>query len=364
MLTLFDHTKSELSDWCKGLDVSPRHADELMRSLYKKYDLSPWETSKNLPRIFAERGPSEFCEIKIAQDAALESQYDGSVKFLWRLDDGSLIESVLMPEKSRITLCVSSQVGCAQACTFCHTGRMGLKRNLTAGEIVAQVYFANAWIRENTEWLVRNRLPTGYLTTNIVFMGMGEPLDNVANVIQSIRIVTDPLGLAIGMRHISVSTAGHLDGMRIILEKLPQVRLALSLHSPFEGERSKIMPINRKWPLREVLEALRFDANVQKNGLLIQYTLIRGVNDSVEHAKALQEILQGIPTKINLIPLNEIEPSRFQSPDPMNVQAFQDVLYKAGMRTMVRYSKGQDIAGACGQLAVILSEAKDLRASS
>jgi 23S rRNA (adenine2503-C2)-methyltransferase len=256
-----------------------------------------------------------------------------------------------MPEARRLTLCLSSQVGCAQACVFCHTGRMGLKRNLSAGEIVAQVITADRWLRAHPEWFARTRLGAGAArmrVTNIVFMGMGEPLDNVDAVADAVGILASPYGLALGWRRISVSTAGHLDGIEAISARIPGVRLALSVHSVDDAKRSKIMPINRRWPLATVIARLR----ELRADVLFQYTMIQGVNDSLEEAAALVALTRGLDAKVNLIPLNPVGPSRLVAPSADAIQAFRDVLHHAGVRVMVRYSKGQDIAAACGQLVI------------
>jgi len=291
-----------------------------------------------------------FGDAQMSVQSEYESAYDGSVKFLVTLADHNKIEMVLMPESKRVTLCVSSQVGCAQGCNFCHTGRMGLIRNLSTAEIVGQLWLANQWISDHPAWLGKNRLPELQRVTNIVFMGMGEPLDNVEAVGRSISILTDVYGPNIALRRISVSTAGHLEGLERLLEIHPDVRLAISVHSPSSVERSRIMPINRRWPLEELLDRLRAKPNLQKNGLLLQYTLIAGVNDSLEAADKLLEITSGLNVKINLIPLNPVGPSRFRAPAVERIEAFRDRIYDAGIRVLVRYSKGQDIAAACGQL--------------
>jgi 23S rRNA (adenine2503-C2)-methyltransferase len=229
---------------------------------------------------------------------------------------------------------------------------MGLARNLSTAEIVGQVWVANRWISENSGWLTERRLPNFMKVTNVVFMGMGEPLDNVESVANAITILTDPYGPHIAKRRISVSTAGHLDGLEEILKIHPDVRLALSVHSPENSERSKIMPINRKWPLKDILDKLRSLPIQQKQGLLLQYTLISGVNDSDEHAAKLIDLINDMNVKVNLIPLNPVGPSRLKGPTMDRVVQFRDKIYGAGVRVLVRYSKGQDIAAACGQLVV------------
>lgn len=313
--------------------------------------LAPWGRP-GLPKNLSHKFDQEFTPAKPEIISHHQSRYDASVKFVVALHDGSKVEMVLMPESKRVTLCVSSQVGCAQGCIFCHTGRMGLLRNLEASEIVGQVWMANQWIKDNPEWLRLTRLPPLQKITNIVFMGMGEPLDNVSAVAKAITILTNPYGMNIAKRKISVSTAGHLDGLEEMLTIHPDVRLAISVHSAFETERSKIMPINRRWPLTKLVDMLKDLPTQKENGLLLQYTLISGVNDSEEHARELVKLFNGMNVKINIIPLNPVGPSRLKGPDTGKLEAFRDEIYKSGMRVMIRYSKGQDIGGACGQLVV------------
>ncbi len=347
--SFFGLSRAELEQDCRLLGVSGVHATDLFRSAYKEFNARPW-SRPSLPKSYSEGCETRFSQIMPSIASQQVSQYDGSVKFAVQLQDKNLVEAVLMPESKRVTLCISSQVGCAQGCVFCHTGRMGLLRNLDAAEIVGQVWLANRWIKDNPEWLISNRLPSGQGITNVVFMGMGEPLDNAVNVAQAITIMTDPFGMNLAKRRVSVSTAGHLDGLDQLIKIHPDVRLAVSVHSAFESERSKIMPINRRWSLADLFERLKSIDSLQKNGLLIQYTLIHGVNDSETHANKLIEITNGMNVKINIIPLNPVGPSRLRGPDVDRLEAFRDQIFKSGLRVMVRYSKGQDIAAACGQL--------------
>ncbi len=349
MRNFYSITRHELERRCRETGLPEIHASTLFKSAYKTLSDDPLG-APSLPHKMRSAVGDDL-EVRLPSATKIQvSRYDQSVKFLFEMVDGSLVESVLMPERRRVTLCVSSQVGCRQACTFCHTGRMGLRRNLEAGEIVSQLVAANRWIASHPNWLVDLGLPPLQRVTNIVFMGMGEPLDNVDAVADAITIMTDPLGSGLALRRISVSTAGHLEGLAQMLSRHPDVRLAISIHSPFDAERSKIMPINRRWPLLDVLTALR-EAQTQINhGILIQYTMIRGVNDSLRHAEELVRITAGLKVKVNLIPLNEIDPSRFASPAATAIEAFRDHLHHSGLRVMIRYSKGQDISAACGQL--------------
>lgn len=344
-------TRQALADHCRSQGLSEVHAKDLFRRAYKDLSQEPW-TMPGLPRKLAQELAATLTAEAPSFGEARASGYDSSVKFRVDLADRSQVESVLMPEKQRITLCLSSQVGCAQGCVFCHTGRMGLKRHLSTDEIVGQVVAANLWMAAHPEWRQRARISEKARITNIVFMGMGEPLDNVEAVIQSLAILTDPYGLALGLGRISVSTAGHLEGIERLLDAVPRVRLALSVHSTDDLKRSKIMPINRRWPLAKVLERLRERLGPQGTPLMLQYTMIKGVNDSPEEAHRLADLVKGLCAKINLIPLNEVSATRLSAPDPEIIQAFRDILHQRGLRVMVRYSKGQDIGAACGQLIV------------
>ncbi len=345
-------TSKHLAQTLAGLGIAGIHARTIFRRMYKDLAAEPW-SDPTLPRNLADywrsHGRMELPKIK----KALRSGYDQSIKFLCELHDGSEIEAVLMPEKARLTLCLSSQVGCAQGCVFCHTGRMGLIRNLSVAEIVGQLLLAEHWLLANPDWTEAVRLPPNARISNVVFMGMGEPLDNVEAVSEAVSIMTDPYGLALGLAHISVSTAGHLDGIKQLYANHPKARLALSVHSAFDQKRSRIMPINRRWPLAEVVAWLREHLGADGPPVMFQYTMIAGVNDSHDDAQALLELTSGLNAKINLIPLNDVATSRLAAPVPERIQAFRDHLHRHGVRVMVRYSKGQDIAAACGQLVAL-----------
>lgn len=353
MLDFYDLSLNETEALCAAGSFSLQHAKTLYRSAYKGLSLAPWQ-AETLPKDLAEELAVAYSCHSVQIHRESLSKYDGTVKFLVRLHDGALIESVLMPEKQRITLCVSTQVGCAQACSFCHTGRMGLKRNLSAGEIVAQVVLARRWVEQHPSWREERGYAGTMTVSNLVFMGMGEPLDNIEAVKKSLRILCEPLGLNLALRKISVSTAGHLDGLKALLQDFPHVALALSLHATSDRERSQLMPINRRWPIAEVLAYLRsfYENQGSDRSVLIQYTVIKGVNDQPEHAERMIAMLEGLPVKVNLIPLNVVGPSRFKGPEPDALERFRDRLHAAGLRVMVRYSKGQDIDAACGQLVV------------
>ncbi len=321
------------------MGISPSHVKGIYKELYQPK--AAIKTSQTLPASLASILALSSEAGLLNVEKSLHSELDGSTKFLFRLADGQLIESVLMPEKTRMTLCISSQVGCKRACAFCDTGRMGLIRNLSTQEIVSQVMSANHFLKDK-----------GERVTNIVFMGMGEPLDNLENVQKSIQIFSDPWGLNLAPRKITLSTAGNLAGLKQFCEETRGVGIALSLHASSPQKRSRLMPINREFPIEEVLAFLTSYAEKQNRQILIQYTLIAGQNDSLEDANALCAMLSGVPVKVNIIPFNDFSTTRFSRPSIEQVFNFSKILLENGIATMVRFSKGQDIQAACGQLAL------------
>lgn len=352
-LDLYGCKRKDIEQWLKNRGFSSVHAKAVFNWIYRPYDHQQ-HVKKQLPAKVCSALEDSSWRPDFVEEDRKESRYDGTIKFVLSLKDAYKIEMVLMPEKTRWTLCVSSQVGCAQACSFCHTGRMGLKRDLSASEIVGQVQYANEWLRANPEWGAKysGQKIDQQVVDNVVFMGMGEPLDNVEQVIRAIEILTDQNGLAIFPRKITVSTAGHLDGLKVLNKSGLSVGLAFSLHAVESTKRSQLMPINKRFPLEEVISYLREYQQQKNRSVFIQYTVIAGVNDSAQHAIGLVKLLQGINVKVNLIPLNPIDPARFQSPNQESLQQFQTILFDSGIRCMIRYSKGQDIVAACGQLVV------------
>jgi 23S rRNA (adenine2503-C2)-methyltransferase len=293
-------------------------------------------------------------DVPLRLEHTFQSRLDGSVKFVFALESGRLIESVYIPENGRNTLCVSSQVGCAQGCHFCQTGRMGLLQNLSAAEIVGQVLAVNNWLCE----AIPNQSPNqASKITNVVFMGMGEPLDNLTEVVRAIHILTDEQGLRLSPNRVTVSTVGLVKPLEEFL-KLNLCSLALSLHNPICEERSRIIPTNKSNSISEVINVLRKHLPATGRTLFVQYTLLRGANDTQRHADAFVELLQGIPFKVNLIPLNEHRGTGYRRPSLDGVRAFQAQLKQKGIVTTVRLSKGRDIEAACGQLIQDLTACK------
>jgi 23S rRNA (adenine2503-C2)-methyltransferase len=273
-------------------------------------------------------------------DSMVECSRDGAVKFAFRLDDGQLIESVLIPEEDRNTLCVSSQVGCAMGCSFCLTGTMGFRRNLTTAEIINQVCAVRDWA------LAHDKGPL----TNIVFMGMGEPLANFDHLLDAIAILTEQRGLDFSNRRITVSTCGLVPQMRELGEQT-DVNLAVSLHAANDAVRSRLMPINKRYPIAELIEACRTYRQKRRKRIMFEYTLLEGINDSDADAVQLAELLSEVPCKINLLAVNPAGDNAFRSPGEERVLRFQKILRDRGFTVFIRTSRGEDISAACGQLA-------------
>jgi 23S rRNA (adenine2503-C2)-methyltransferase len=263
---------------------------------------------------------------------------DGTRKLLLRLQDKESIESVLIDEGERLTLCLSSQVGCGYGCSFCLTGRDGFRRHLTAGEIVDQICVA------------RKELGEGERLTNLVFMGMGEPLANLEQVLKALTIITSDHGLNFSTRRITLSTVGLIPEM-LKLSSLFPIKLAVSLHAADNETRSLIMPINRRYPLEELLNACRSLELPRRNRITFEYLLLGGVNDSPEAARKLAKLLRGLRAKINIILFNEYPGAKFKAPSPSNVEEFQKILREKHFTATVRQSRGAGIMAACGQLS-------------
>jgi len=288
------------------------------------------------------------CRISSPPVEKEEVSHDGTEKFLFRLEDGEAVESVLIPEEARRTLCVSTQVGCALSCAFCATGASGFRRNMTSAEIIHQACFAARRLAERGERL-----------TNVVFMGMGEPLENVPELSRAIEILLSPFGFGMSGKRVTVSTAGIVPAMRELAKRYP-VSFAVSLNAASEGVRSRLMPVNRKYPLQEVVAEMRRIPLRSGRQVTVEYVLLSGVNDSPPEAEALARLLSGARIKVNLIPVNPHEHGDFRPPSPASVDRFRNILMAAGVRTITRERRGADIRAACGQLRYASA---DLRAT-
>ena len=328
---------SELEDLAAALGASRYRGRQVATWIYRKgvFDL---EAMTDLPKDFRERLALGAC-IAVPEPERVEPSRDGSRKLVFVLGDGSRVSSVLMPDDDRMTLCVSTQVGCGFECRFCLTGVMGLERNLTPGEIVGQVLAAN------------RLLAPGQRVTHIVFMGMGEPLANFAALVTSLRILSDArLGVGYSPRRITVSTVGLVPGIEKLGRENLKVNLAVSLHAATDQARERLMPVNRSFDLAALMAALRRYPLAPRQRLFFEYVLLDGVNDTPEEARRLAQLLRGLRAKVNLIPFNDWEGAEFHRPPLPRILAFQSVLLDAGITTTVRWSKGEDIGAACGQL--------------
>lgn len=287
---------------------------------------------------------SEIATIHAPEIIMEQHSDDGTRKWLLRLDSGNSIETVFIPEAGRGTLCVSSQVGCALECGFCSTARQGFNRNLSSDEIIAQIWVANKAL---------GRDPKGNrVITNVVLMGMGEPLLNFDNVVEAIHIMLEDNAYGLSKRRVTISTAGVVPALKK-LRKECDVSLAISLHAPNDNIRNKIVPLNKKYPISELLEACRyyFDGDTKLKQFTIEYVMLAGVNDSVEQARELARLLKALPCKINLIPFNPFPNSGYQCSKTQVINRFRDILQRAGYITVTRKTRGGDIDAACGQLA-------------
>jgi 23S rRNA (adenine2503-C2)-methyltransferase len=299
-------------------------------------------------RWFRER-LAERARISTPEIARVDTSTDGTQKILLRLEDGALIETVLIPDGERLTLCISSQVGCALGCRFCATGTMGLTRHMRPGEIVSQVLAAQELLLGPEQG--RKADPHARPVTNIVMMGMGEPLHNYDGTLAALRILTDETAFDYAPARITVSTVGLVPQMLALGEAIP-VRLAVSLHAGDPATRRDLMPIDRRYPMEEVLAACRQFPLKTRERITFEYTLLRGVNDREEDATNLAAALDGLRCKVNLLAFNEHEGAPFERPDDAAVVAFSERLRALGVEAFVRTTRGRDIAAACGQLAV------------
>lgn len=338
----------ELSSWLTESGYQPYHAKQIFKWVYEKFILS-WDEmtnlSKDLRKKLADRYRLPTLElVKITPSADSET-----FKFLWKLSEGSLVESVLILSGHRRTVCVSSQVGCPVKCAFCASGKAGFVRNLRPAEIIEQVLHINAWLRTREEKV-----------SHVVFMGMGEPFKNYDAVVQSILCLSDPQGLNISQRRITVSTVGITEGIRRFTQEGLKVSLVLSLHAPNQKVRQKIIPYARKYPLDEILAAMDEFSLKTKRDVTYEYILLAGINDHPDHAFELANMLKGKQCTVNLIPYNPVAGLRLVRPDHKNIKQFRAVLFGSKIVNTCRYTKGDDIAAACGQLA--LQHKEDLEA--
>lgn len=332
---------SELANWLEEQEEKKFHAAQIFDWVYSK-GVTAWEGMSNLSKGLRQKLAGSFRFPVLECVKVTESNDNQTFKFLWKMRDQSLVESVLILSGDRRTVCVSSQVGCPAKCAFCASGKQGFYRNLRPCEIVEQVLHINNWLR-----------PRGERVSHIVYMGMGEPFKNYDSVVQSIRFICAPECMNISQRRVTVSTVGIVEGIRrLSVEENLHVNLVLSLHAPNQHVRQKIIPYARKYPLDTILTAMDDYSEKTKRDITYEYTLLAGINDSPEHAFELANLLRGKQCTVNLIPYNPVAGLRLRRPDRKSIKQFRSVLYGCKIVNTCRYTKGDDISAACGQLAM------------
>lgn len=345
--SLHDLTLPELEALLMQSEVRPIHARSLFKAMHRGQATNLTESENFLPPL--QRWIQTYCgpggwtlDVPVASSEAHSS--DGwTRKYLLELTDRTSVETVLMGYPGRFTACLSTQVGCAMGCVFCATGQMGFTRNLRPGEIVAQVLYVQRELK---------RL-NGESLRNLVLMGMGEPLHNFDSVMQALEIITDTKGINIGPGKISISTVGHVPGILKLARHPKRYHLAVSLHGATDEERSALIPVNRRWPLAQLLDACREYSGLTGEKIFIAWTLIAGKNDTAQTAHRLTALLKGMHVQVNLIPLNLTDGYTGQTSDDRTVQEFQRLLQASGIPTTVRQRRGLDVAAGCGQLKSI-----------
>ncbi|PYM14005.1 MAG: 23S rRNA (adenine(2503)-C(2))-methyltransferase RlmN [Candidatus Rokuibacteriota bacterium] len=328
---------SEMEDLAVELGASRYRGRQLATWIYRK-GVCALDRMTDLSREFR-AALADRVTLRLPEIERVDESGDGSRKLVFRLDDGARVSAVLMPDDDRMTLCLSTQVGCGFECAFCLTGTMGLDRNLTTGEIVGQLLAANDLAGEE------------HRVTHLVFMGMGEPLANYEALATAIRIFTDArLGVGYSPRRITVSTVGLVAGIEKLGRDELKVNLAISLHGASDDVRSRLMPVNRSWNLATLMDAVKKYPLAPRQRVFFEYVMLEGVNDSDDDARRLVRLLRGVRAKVNLIPFNDWEGATFRRSPLARILAFQAILLGSGVTTTVRWSKGEDIGAACGQL--------------
>lgn len=332
----FDH----LSTWLTTHGYAAYNAKQIFQWVYEKSILN-WDAMTNLSKDLREKLAAHY-RLTTLEFIKMTPSADGETyKFLWKLSEGSFVESVLILSGTRRTVCVSSQVGCPVRCAFCASGKAGFIRNLRPAEITEQVIQINTWLKQK-----------GEKVSHVVFMGMGEPFKNYDSVIQAIGQMSDPLGLGISQRRITVSTVGITEGIRRFTQEGLKVSLVLSLHAPNQKIREKIIPYARKYPLDEILQCMDEFSLKTKRDVTYEYILLAGINDHPDHAFELANLLKGKQCTVNLIPYNPVKGLRLVRPEHKAIKNFRTVLFGSKIVNTCRYTKGDDIAAACGQLAL------------
>ena len=333
----FDTSETELKEIFCEWNVETYRVHQVFTWVYH-YNCRDFSEMSNISKSLRSKLAEHF-HFSLPKIQQRTHSIDGSIKYLMELNDGAVVESVWMPSDSRKTLCLSTQVGCRLNCSFCLTASLGLKRNLTAGEIIGQHIAINEELEEKDQ------------ITNVVFMGMGEPLDNYVPVVNALRIMTSPEAMKVSTRKVTVSTSGLVEKIKAFQEENLHINLAISLNASDNATRDWLMPINKKYPIEVLIDCLKKYPLKPQRRHTIEYVLLEGINDSDEDAERLAKWLQGVPCKINLIPFNFFDSSEYRPPSENRVLDFQNYLMKRNFSAFIRKNRATDILGACGQLA-------------
>jgi len=351
LIDILNFDRTELAtEFKENLGIETYRANQVVRWIYRDR-LRSFSEMTDITKPVREKLAERY-RIYRPEIAEVHLSKDGTRKYLMRMEDGSMVETVLIRQPARYTLCISSQVGCAIGCKFCRTGLMGLKRHLTTAEIMGQVLRVQDHIDElRAELVGADPIIIPEQFTNIVFMGMGEPLHNYVNVTRAARLLNDEIGSSFSKRKVTISTSGLVPRIKELGESEIPVALAISLNATTNATRDHLIPINKKYPLEDLLQTLREFPLKGKMRITFEYVLLAGVNDTMEDLKRLPALVRGIPSKVNLIPYNNNSGLGFKSPTEDWIAFWQRSLLDTGINATVRWSKGQDISAACGQLA-------------
>ena len=341
-INLLDYTSEDLKAFFLERGEKPFRATQIIKWIHQ-HGVSNFDDMSNVSKALREELAS-FAEIRAPEIAIDDKSKDGTHKWLLRLDDGNCIEAVFIPEDGRGTLCISSQVGCALDCTFCSTARQGFNRNLTVGEIIGQLWLAKNILQPNPE--------DDRVITNVVMMGMGEPLLNFEKVVKAMELMLDDNAYGLSKRRVTLSTSGVVPALDRLKDRI-DVSLAISLHAPNDALRDQLVPVNRKYPIKQLLESCHnfMEGKANREKITIEYVMLDGVNDSDELARELAVLLKDVPCKVNLIPFNPFPDTRYKRSSNNRIHRFRDILENAGLIVMTRKTRGEDIDAACGQLA-------------
>lgn len=328
-----------LTEFFETLGEKPYRVKQLMQWIYKYHEFN-FDKMLNLSKKLRQQLNNATC-IELPKVAKQDNALDGVIKWVVDTGTGNFIETVYIPEKDRGTLCISSQVGCSLACTFCSTGMQGFNRNLSTAEIIGQVMLANLYLKDK-----------GRRISNVVFMGMGEPLLNEKALYPACDLLLDDLAFGFSRRRVTISTSGVVPALLRMADRTP-VSLAISLHAANDTLRNELVPINQKYPIQELMAACKIylNAGTQERHILFEYVMLEGVNDSVAQGKKLVTLLKGLSAKVNLIPFNSFPKTQYKTSNKVTIENFQDILFSGGIRTTIRRTRGEDVDAACGQLA-------------